>query len=300
MGSLETEKTQKIHVVTGKGGVGKSTIAASLAYALAQSEAKPRVLLVELNETSFYRHLFEMPEIGFSPKNWNGKFDIAVWDSKGCLRDYVLHLVKIERIYKLFFENEVTRKFIEIAPGLKELSLLGKMTSGIRNVGPKLDYDHVVVDSYSSGHTLSMLRAPYAMKSVISKGPMGKQSAEISQLLKDSNIFNYYVVTLPEDLPVTEAIELQEGIESITEINVRFILNKVWEVPVPLSRLQALSEPSFQDFIGYLKNKIQQYELAVSKLKESGRNLTELSYRLDCNSNLDLVSQISQGLAVDG
>ena len=142
--------TRKIHFFTGKGGVGKSTLAAAFAQhltGLISSTPSAKILLAELTERSFYNH-FLNGNISDSTKH-SLNFDLAQWSPESCLREYALHLLKIESLYKLFFQNPVSRSLIQVAPGLSELAILGKATSSPRRHGPPTMHDEIVLDAFA-------------------------------------------------------------------------------------------------------------------------------------------------------
>lgn len=217
---------QEIIFVTGKGGVGKSAVAAALA--LKKSRQGMKTLLVELGSHSFFKDYFSLPEVGFQPIQIKENLDVALWSGPECLKEYAKYLLKVESLYKLFFENSVTRSLINVAPGLSELAIMGKVTSGPRKVGPSLDYDCLVVDSYATGHFLALVKAPQGMAEAINFGPMGEQSRSIVKVLKDPLQCQYVVVSIPEELPVQEAIELDKSIENLVGIKTLHVMNKVW------------------------------------------------------------------------
>lgn len=219
---------KKAHLVTGKGGVGKSLFSAVLARYF--STKSPSVLLTELTEHSFYKDYLNIPDISYRATPWVAGVDVCQWSPDDCLKEYSLYLLKIESLYKLFFENPVSKSLIQVAPGLHELALLGKLTSSPRRHGPPMPYDEIVVDSYSTGHFLSLLRAPAALAEAIPFGPMGDQSRSIDRLIRDPNFTEVHLVTLPEDLPVTETIELFRQLKSEFGICPRVYLNKMYQL----------------------------------------------------------------------
>src|SRR5262245_18910076 len=116
---------QKIILVTGKGGVGKTAVSAALA--LAKAHQGDKVLLAELGERSFLHHVF--PEAGGTkPVPVTEGLDVVRWDPESCLREYLLHYIKVERLVDLFFSNRITQSLIGAAPALRELALMGKIT----------------------------------------------------------------------------------------------------------------------------------------------------------------------------
>jgi anion-transporting ArsA/GET3 family ATPase len=220
----------EIIFVTGKGGVGKSAVAAALALQRARSGRK--TLLAELGRESFYEYALGLSSVTYGGVSWppQENLKISLWSGQDCLKEYALYLLKIESLYRLFFENPVTRTLIQVAPALPELSIIGKATSGIRHVGPPLDCDTLVVDSFASGHFMALLKAPQGMAEVVRFGPMGEQSRNIEQVLKNASICRYVVVTFPEELPVLEGLELAAQIESTVGVKPQLILNRHQEI----------------------------------------------------------------------
>lgn len=226
MAVKKTAKKIEIIFVTGKGGVGKSAVAAAIAFNRASKGQK--TLLVELGNQSFFKDYFDLPKVEYQPTNLRPNLDLALWSGPECLKEYARHLLKIESLYKLFFENPVTRTLVNVAPALPELSILGKITSGPpRFVGPPLDYDCLVVDAYATGHFMALIKAPQGMAEAVKFGPMGEQSRSIDAVIRDPSICKYVVVSLPEELPVIEALELSQGIQKQVKLKPIQVLNKI-------------------------------------------------------------------------
>jgi anion-transporting ArsA/GET3 family ATPase len=238
-----------IHLISGKGGVGKSTVAAALAWRLSNDGRK--TLLVELGERSYFRHVFHN-EIGVNPVAITTHLAIARWEGEACLREYIHHLLKIEQVVKLFFDNKVMRALVQAAPALRELALLGKITSGPRRVGPAFPYDELVVDAYSTGHYRALWRAPVGMAAAIPYGPMGDQSRSIVQTLKDPKLTRHYVTVIPEEMPVTEGLELARDIQAELEQTPHIILNRWLESPLKHEQLKPFAGHDFAAFLGQL------------------------------------------------
>jgi anion-transporting ArsA/GET3 family ATPase len=283
MQKSERKSSSKIEIifVTGKGGVGKSTVAAGIA--LSQALRGKKCLLVELGNQSFFKDYFQLPKVGYEPQSLRPGLDLALWSGPECLREYAKHLLKIESLYRLFFENPVTRALVNVAPGLPEISILGKITSGPpRNVGPRLDYDCLVVDAYATGHFLALIRAPQGMAQTVSFGPMGEQSRAIDAVISDGAITKYVVVSIPEELPVTEALELSEKIEKQVRLRPLQVLNR---------QLAPADEGGSAEFIQAMKTQQQQQSQALQRLQ--GFQVIALPFVLE-NQSWKVVEALAQ------
>ncbi len=280
---------QKIIFVTGKGGVGKSVYAASLAEKYSLSGKM--TLLVELGDESFFKTFFRLPQISYAATKTERSWDVALWSGADCLREYALHLLRSEALYKLFFENKVSRTLIQIAPGLPELAILGKITSGPRQHGPASPHDVIVVDAYATGHFLALMRAPKGMAEAIRIGPMGEQSRSIIRTLEDKSICEYHIVTLAEELPIKETIELHDQLSTEFGIKAKVILNKKLNTPLQSEDLS----PEKNIFIKYLKATLTREEDAHERLKAKGLSTFDLPFLFE-NKSYPMISELAKAI----
>lgn len=263
---------EEIFFVTGKGGVGKSSVAAAIAHKLANSSND--VKLVDLDQ--YFRTMFERDkQIDFSIEEWTGM---------KCLSEYVDHLVKLRGLGKLFFDNPVMSKLLNIAPGLFELAILGKLSSKQRDHGPPLDYDKMVLDSYATGHSLSMLKAPFVMAESITRGPMHVQSQGIISVLK-SDVFQPVVVVTPELMAVEESIELATEIEKMLGKKSLFVINRIYKEFEDLPNL----ENPWEKFLFQKKNELDKVR---ELLKTKGFQFLESPLITNAENSIDLVEKM--------
>ena len=148
---------KKLLFITGKGGVGKTTVSLMLARSLVLLGKK--VLFLEIGQQSSGFHLAGLDNTPiFEPKSNRLGFDASLVCGEDCLEEYANHILKVERLAVLFLKNKFMQALLPLAPGLDDLAILGKLTSEIRQHGPPWSYDHIVVDCPSTGAFLSMLQ----------------------------------------------------------------------------------------------------------------------------------------------
>jgi len=284
--------------VTGKGGVGKSTIAAAIASR--EAEIGRKTLLVELGEESFYKPFFDLPVISYEPQKISPNLYVAIWDVEHCLREYVLHFLKVERLYKIFFENRVMRTFINAAPAVSEIAILGKVTSNYRHHGPPLPYDVVIVDAYATGHFLALLKAPKGLSEALKSGPFGDQSRAIMKTLLNPEVTGYVIVTLAEGLPTTETEELWKNLKSDFGIEAQIVCNRLLKTPLQDETLKKMlsdsSIKSTRPFLKYLNYVLERQREYFERVKKIKTKVTPIYQSLKHIKGLSLAREISQDL----
>ncbi len=286
---------QKLHIVSGKGGVGKSSVAAAMAFRLAEKGKK--VLLAELGENSFYAPFFQLKELDFKGQELRQNVQIAKWDWPDCLQDYVNHFIKIETLSRMFFKNRVMKNLMAIAPGLPELSVLGKATSHVRDVGPSMDYDTIVLDSYATGHTLSLVRAPLAMSESIGVGPMGVQAKAIHETLSNPEITSFTCVTTTEELPTVESIEFVQELLDEFGIHTQIVANRLLEPPCSLEEIQSVlnsQDQGLRDFSSYLEKSLQRQNKNLERLQTTSDKVAKCPLVLAGETKMQITERLSE------
>jgi anion-transporting ArsA/GET3 family ATPase len=199
---------RRLVVVTGKGGTGKSTVAAALA--VLGVRAGKRVLVAEVNATERVAPLLGAPPAGTAIREARpGLFTVNV-TPPAALREYGLQVVRFQAIYDAVFENRLVRHFLRVVPGLGELVTLGKILHEARaEERGRPRWDQVIVDAPATGHAVQLLRVPGAMLGMVPPGPLRADAQWMQAWLLDPARTAALLVTLPEEMPVTEAIELE-------------------------------------------------------------------------------------------
>ncbi len=284
---------KKLIFVTGKGGVGKSLMAAAIA--LREARAGRRVCLMELGQQSFYESFFETRGITYEPSEVIPQVHVALLTPEECLKEYALHYLRLPKLYDLLFQNKVMRAFINAAPALPELSILGKLTSDIRGIIPS-DYELLVVDCYSTGHALALLRAPRGLGTMFKVGALNEQAKGIDETISDPKLVKYIVVTLPEDLPVNESKELADSLKKEFNADISVICNQIARSGLTDTEKDSLKnqlkEPSAVEFLNYIAAKEDAQKKQMVRIKENFGEFTGVEQVLKNVKGQELIESI--------
>jgi hypothetical protein len=197
----------RLVVVSGKGGVGRTTVAAALARAAAN--AGKRVLIATSAPTDRLGRLFGRPALDATVSAVAPGIDAVNMTPESALREYGVLTLRSELVARALFENRATRAFLGAVPGLDAYALLGKAWwHTTERAGDRLRYDLTILDGPASGHAALMLRIPGAILAAMPKGPLARDAHAVEDLLHDPARAALLVVTLPEELPAREAGEL--------------------------------------------------------------------------------------------
>lgn len=222
----------RILIVTGKGGVGKTTVCAALG--LAAARAGQRVLLCETAGSTGVPGLFRRAGKGYeatevAPNLWTMSIT-----SEAAIEDYVVQQIKFRKLYRMVFRNRVMGPFLDAVPGLHDLIQLGKVFDLERaRSGGRPEWDRIIIDAPATGHGLTMLASPRAMMDMTVAGPMHDNARDVAALYEDPTRVSLVLVALPEELPVNETIELYQHLGPMQRQVRAIVLNEVHPAPVP-------------------------------------------------------------------
>jgi anion-transporting ArsA/GET3 family ATPase len=225
----------RLHLVTGKGGVGKSTFAAALAVAAAK--AGHRVLAIEMGSApgSLSTFLGAYPVEHGVPVPVAPNLSVSTFDGEAALAEYLLKHLPMKRVLKAFFKHPLYRAFVSAGPGVRELMAIGKVRDevlGLSSGTPQ--WDRVVVDLGASGHALQLLGMPAATARTFGTGLAHREASRVAGFLADPAVTAIHVVALPEVMPLEEAAEVIERLRGGLALPVgRLVINQCRPAPPP-------------------------------------------------------------------
>ncbi|MGJ3508094.1 ArsA-related P-loop ATPase [Enemella sp. A6] len=231
-----------LHIVSGKGGTGKTTVAAALACALAT--AGRRVLLCEVEDRHAVSELFEVPRLAPATEplllrtSSGGAVHGLSIDARSALLEY------LDKFYKLGLAGKALDKFgvydfaTSIAPGLRDVLLTGKVYEAVRRKlkNRRNAYDAVVLDAPPTGRIGAFLNVHQAVAGLAKMGPIHNQADSIIRLFRSEHTV-VHLVTLLQDMPVTET---REAVAELSDTGITVgsvICNRITELPLPADQI---------------------------------------------------------------
>ncbi len=235
--------------VVGKGGVGKTMVSAALA--LAAAKQGKRVLIAMCNSKDRLSHLLEVPPIGPQVHRVLPNIDAVNMEPGAALEEYGLMVLKVRALYKVIFENRFVAAFLRGTPGLEAWAMLGKAQHHALETdsGGRPRYDLVVLDAPATGHGLDLLRVPKVIIDVAPPGLLRREAEKAWQLFSDPRRAGVCLVTLPEDMPTNETIELHHKVQHelglpVAALLINRVLSRVFN-PAEAEALTALDAQAF-------------------------------------------------------
>lgn len=221
---------RRLLFVSGKGGVGKTAVAATIAlYAFRR---RKRVLLVELSAVGRARELLGGPEPGPEPVEILPRLEIARVEPRQALEEFLDGLLRFRALRRRLLASHSFSILTAAAPGIEEFLVLSKLAAfegariGLRR---RPRYDLIVVDAPASGHSVPLFSTARTLVEMLPSGPLARTAEDVSALLADATRTAAVVVTLAEEMAVNETIELAQAIRRSEAIALGpVVVNAVW------------------------------------------------------------------------
>ncbi len=224
----------RLHVVTGKGGTGKTTVAAALALALARKGR--RVLLTEVEGRQGLARLFDVDPLGYAPmplvRLGDGELLGLAIDAKAALLEYLDVFYRLGRAGRALERIGAVDFATTIAPGLRDVLLTGKVYDavrtrrGSRRGDTPYEYDHVVLDAPPTGRIGNFLNVNAVGAGLAKVGPIHTQAESVMKVLR-SQATRVHLVTLLEDMPVQETTDAVAELRELALPLGTLVLNQV-------------------------------------------------------------------------
>jgi len=198
--------------VTGKGGVGKTSVAAALADLAAR--AGKRTLVCEMDAKGALAATFDTKPLAFEPRALDPRLYAMAMNTEDSLKEYLRLFVKLPFVGRI---GPLARTFdfvADAAPGVKEILAVGKLAYEVR----ERHYDLVVVDAEASGHIVAQIAAPRVIRDLVKVGMVRDQTRWMTAILEDPQRTGLVIVTTPEEMPVAETIDLIARLDAETGV----------------------------------------------------------------------------------
>ena len=213
---------RRLLFVTGKGGVGKTSMAAALA--LVAAERGRRTLVCEIDAKGDLASAFESGPLSFAAREIEPGLHAMVMDTEESLKEYLRLQLRVPLVTRI---GPLARSFdfvASAAPGVREILTVGKLAYEVR----EQHYDLVVVDASATGHVVGQLAAPAAIHELVRVGLVRDQTRWMLDLLRDPAVTGTVIVAVPEEMPVTETLELSARLGAETEVDLAaVVVNRV-------------------------------------------------------------------------
>jgi anion-transporting ArsA/GET3 family ATPase len=232
---------KRLIFVTGKGGVGKSTIAAALGILSARRGS--RTMIAELSGQQRVQRLFNrygpgFEEIQLAP----GLFTISI-DPEHAMDEYLQ--VKVGVLGHALAASSLFQTFAMATPGMRELLSIGKvweLAQPHRRTDGATPFDLVIVDAPATGHGVGLLRTPRTFADIARVGPIAHQGRTIAETIADRRFTGVVAVATPEEMPVNETLSLCDALEREELAVDLIVLNALYPVRFDQAETEQLAE----------------------------------------------------------
>lgn len=220
--ALDEVLSKKLLFVTGKGGVGKTTIATALG--LLALERGKRVLLCEVEPKGEIGRYFGVKKVGFEPTEVQKGLYVMEMDTEQALSEYLRIYLKIPIPTRIGPLAKAFDFVSNAAPGVREILVVGKLCYEVR----RSNYDIIIADASATGHVVSQLASPQGVNELFGVGLVKDQTKWMLDILKNPTKSGICLVSTAEETPVEEAIDLAQRLGAETEVKLTLgVVNKI-------------------------------------------------------------------------
>ncbi len=220
---------RRLVVVSGKGGVGKTVISSALAL-IASSQGK-NVLLVKMDDQGRVAQLFGVPELADRVTPLRENVSGIQLDPATIVADYFHRQLRIRRLVDHIMRSRLFQNWFRVSPAIKEMICLGKVWDLVEESSwwrQTPVWDLVIFDAPATGHGLGLLRLPEQASKLL-MGPMRKNALGVQALLENPKLTALLLVTIPEEMPVNEAIHFYDQARATLGVTLAgVVLNQVY------------------------------------------------------------------------
>ena len=219
----------RVIFVTGKGGVGKTTVAAALG--LYAADHQQRTLIIETAGDGSLAHLFGHRTLSTTPQRLQSGLAAVRVDARQLVEEYFSRLLRFQWLSNRLLSSSTFNALTAAAPGITEFLILEKILGWVEPgfATRRRGYDVVIVDGPATGHAIRLLRTPRNLATLVPSGPLGKTARRLLALIGDRQRTQIVLVSLPEEMAVRETIETHEVLAGDLALRVaRPVINRIF------------------------------------------------------------------------
>lgn len=273
----------QLFFVTGKGGVGKTTVAAALALRLAHE--RRRVLLVETAADRSLAALFGAEALGVEPTRLEGSLSAVRIEQRALVESYFRRLLRLPFLARRLFASATFQAVAAAAPGVIEFVVLEHLLQWTEpgRFARRAPYDAVVVDGPASGHAVRWLRTPRQLGRLVGAGPISGGIGRLQALLEDARRTRVVLVAIPDEMAVTELLETRAALAPLGVALAAPVLNRAWPKRFTQAEAAAIAaRPADEPLVAAAR-------LAIAARREAERQLARL--KRDCGGAVALAER---------